>query len=58
MIDYQLLYQALEAAGADEWARLLPSQLERAFANQSHGDLPRWQKVVEEFPQLAVNDLD
>lgn len=58
MIDYQFLYQTLEAVGASEWVSLLPGQLDRALANQSHGDLSRWQNVVDRLPNLTINDVD
>lgn len=59
MMAYQALYQALVELGAEEWAQQLAGQVERAFSEQGHGDLPRWQQALEELPQLlpARRDL-
>ncbi len=58
MIDYRPLYQALTSAGAEDWARMIPAQLDRAFACESHGDLARWQQVVDELPKLSPSGVD
>lgn len=58
MIDYQPLYQALVNAGAGDWAHIIPKQLERAFASQVHGDLARWQGVVDELPRPSTSSVD
>ncbi|MGZ4958138.1 MAG: tRNA 5-methoxyuridine(34)/uridine 5-oxyacetic acid(34) synthase CmoB [Methylomonas sp.] len=58
MIDYQPLYQELVNAGAMDWARMIPAQLDRAFACQSHGDFARWQQVVGELPKLSPSMFD
>ncbi|MFM8340691.1 MAG: tRNA 5-methoxyuridine(34)/uridine 5-oxyacetic acid(34) synthase CmoB [Methylomonas sp.] len=58
MIEYTELYNALKVAGAEEWARIMPNQLERVFANQSHGDLPRWQSLVDDLSVLVAGDID
>lgn len=58
MTNYQALYQALATAGADDWASILPTQLAAAFADSSHGDLQRWQQVVDELPALSPSNID
>lgn len=58
MIDYRPLYQALEKAGAEDWSLDLPARLEQAFACQAHGDLARWQRVVDELPQPSSSGVD
>jgi len=58
MMGYQGLYDALAAAGAKAWASLLPEQLATAFADSSHGDLQRWQQVVDELPALSPASID
>jgi tRNA (mo5U34)-methyltransferase len=54
MIDYQPLYQTLIDAKADVWAEILPQQLERGFDPIKHGDLPRWQALVDNVPALPT----
>lgn len=58
MIDYQPLYQALIKAGAEDWAQTISAQLDKAFASQAHGDLARWQQVVDELPNLPASGAD
>ncbi|MDD1623069.1 MAG: DUF1698 domain-containing protein, partial [Methylococcaceae bacterium] len=58
MIDYRPLYQALVNAGAEDWSNIIPQQLERAFASQVHGDLARWQGVVDELQQPSPSSVD
>ncbi|MEI8574457.1 tRNA 5-methoxyuridine(34)/uridine 5-oxyacetic acid(34) synthase CmoB [Methylomonas sp. LW13] len=55
---YQGLYQALAAAGDEVWVNRLPEQLAAAFADSSHGDLKRWQQVVEDLPDLMPSSVD
>ena len=58
MIDYQPLYQFLEQAGAGAWAASLATQMAQAFDPNGHGDLVRWQQVVDELPVLRSSDID
>ncbi len=51
MIDYQPLYDALNDAKAEAWTALLPQQLEHGFDAGKHGDLLRWQALVDSVPQ-------
>ncbi len=47
MMDYQPLYDALIEAKADAWVKILPQQLKRSFDSTQHGDLARWQALVD-----------
>ena len=58
MMDYRPLYRELDALGASDWAALLEEQVESAFFAQAHGDLARWQKVVDELPDLSPRSVD
>ena len=52
MSDYQTLYNALLDAKADAWVELLPAQLAQALDDSKHGDLLRWQSVIQQLPEL------
>ena len=52
------LLNVLKELGADDWASKLPEQLAKAFALEGHGDLLRWQKVVEDLPKLLPSEID
>lgn len=47
MIEYQPLYDALLEAKAEDWVKLLPQQLARAFDVTRHGSLSQWQALIE-----------
>jgi tRNA (mo5U34)-methyltransferase len=55
MIDYQLLYDALDDAKADAWVELLPQQLKQNFGSVKHGDLARWQELVDSVPAFTTS---
>ena len=52
MSDYQILYDTLLDAKADAWVELLPAQLAQALDDSKHGDLLRWQSVIQQLPEL------
>jgi tRNA (mo5U34)-methyltransferase len=65
MIDYQPFLNALAndpgiADHADSWVRQLPEQIARGLDEKRFGDLPRWKKTLQQFPDipLASYDLD
>lgn len=58
MSDYQPLFNALAAAGAEAWVGDLTGQIERAFHEDGHGDLRRWQDAVKQLPNLAPSVVD
>lgn len=58
MIEYQPLYRALEKAGARQWVEQLSRQLKVAFDQQAHGDLARWQKVIDDLPCITPSSVD
>jgi tRNA (mo5U34)-methyltransferase len=54
MIDYQPLYNALLAANADAWVRLLPQQLAYAFDSTRHGTMEQWRNLIDCVPELTA----
>ncbi len=52
MIDYLPLYQVLENTNGKVWAGILPDLLQQAFTDESHGDLQRWRKVIDDLPKF------
>ena len=50
MIDYQPLYNSLLEAKADNWVKVLPSQIASAFDSAKHGTLSHWQLIIESMP--------
>lgn len=58
MNDYSSLYNDLNAAGVEFWAKLLPEQLANAFDISKHGDLIRWQNQIENLPKIVPQFRD
>ena len=55
MIDYQPLYDVLIDAKAEAWAKILPQQLKQGFDQTQHGDLARWQELVDSVPYTPTS---
>ncbi|MEC4748274.1 tRNA 5-methoxyuridine(34)/uridine 5-oxyacetic acid(34) synthase CmoB [Methylomicrobium sp. Wu6] len=53
MSAYQDLYSALREAKADAWADTLPEQIAAALDPARHGNLPRWQALLDRLPLLS-----
>ena len=51
MIDYDPLYRALTAANADQWVKIIPTQIAEAFNQKRHGSLSVWKNIVEALPE-------
>jgi tRNA (mo5U34)-methyltransferase len=58
LIDLQRLTVSLCESGMDAWAESLPGQLDRLIAERRHGDVPRWQAVLEELPDISAGEVD
>ncbi|WP_305909091.1 tRNA 5-methoxyuridine(34)/uridine 5-oxyacetic acid(34) synthase CmoB [Methylomarinum sp. Ch1-1] len=57
-MDYQPLYQALSAAGAEQWVENLPQQIKRALSSKAHGTLRQWRSLVEQMPRLSPSSRE
>jgi tRNA (mo5U34)-methyltransferase len=58
VIDLTSLMHDLNDAGVVEWRTSLQPLLADRFANGVHGDLPRWQAILETLPLPAEVTLD
>jgi len=58
MIDCQSLFKTLNELGATDWANQLTALLPKALDGQLHGDLLRWQRVIDELPALLPSSID
>ena len=57
MIDLNGLHALLVDSGAEQWSLVLHQRIAQQLAELNHGDLPTWQKVVEELPVLENNRM-
>lgn len=58
MTDYQPLFDALIALGADAWVVELQGKLQAAFSADGHGDLARWRQIVDALPEIGSSSVD
>jgi tRNA (mo5U34)-methyltransferase len=58
MIDYQSLYVQLSEAGLTDWVTELPDQINRILLNGGHGDLQKWQQILEQLPDINPSHID
>ncbi|RKF19609.1 tRNA 5-methoxyuridine(34)/uridine 5-oxyacetic acid(34) synthase CmoB [Alginatibacterium sediminis] len=52
MIDFSNFYQLIAQNRLQHWLRCLPEQLHQWQANNTHGDFPHWQRVVDKLPSV------
>ena len=57
MSDYTSLYQSMQDTALENWAEILPEQLEQLSA-ESHGDYIRWNEALTELPQVGQCTID
>ncbi|WP_019866310.1 tRNA 5-methoxyuridine(34)/uridine 5-oxyacetic acid(34) synthase CmoB [Methylovulum miyakonense] len=57
MPDYQALFHDLQEAKAEAWAAALAQQLPDAFDASKHGDLVKWQNVINAIPELPHSHI-
>jgi tRNA (mo5U34)-methyltransferase len=55
VIDYQTLYEILQAHKMGQWADRLSQQVSAAFDFSRHGLMPTWQQLLEDLPLLPTN---
>ena len=58
LIDHTALQQQTEGTALQTWARQLPGELERLFAEgRRHGDFDRWMKILSRLPELPPGEV-
>ena len=57
MIDYQPLFAQFENVNLSDWPEL-PAQLDHVFNSGRYGDLPKWQQVLQQLPDIQAEYTD
>ena len=57
-INFSPLLTALADSPLSNWAELLPEQLEQAMTVERWGDMPGWQAVLDNLPQISPTQLN
>ncbi len=58
MIDYQDFLDSLKDTELEPWRDSLPPLFESGLSAVRHGDLPRWQAVLDSLPKIKTEDVD
>jgi len=58
MIPLERTCRLLRDAGMAAWADILPQQIERALGADRHGDLGRWQHLLQGLPRIQTTAVD
>jgi len=58
MIDFSDFYQIIAKNRLKHWLYTLPAQLGDWQKEHAHGDFPRWQRVLNKFPQLTTEHIE
>ena len=58
MIDFTPLARRWEEGELAPWSRTLIEDIERGFHAERHGDLPRWQAVLDQLPELTPSSVE
>lgn len=57
MSEIARIRQAFLENGLDAWAAVLPQQFQRVTGDGRHGDMARWQSVLDRLPRLEAREL-
>ena len=55
---FNQFYAAIAQSPLSHWLETLPAQLKHWQQEASHGDLPQWQKVLKNLPEISTNQVD
>ena len=60
MIEHDAIYKLLEPAKNEDWLKILPQQIAKAFNFSEHGTSAKWQSVIEnlDLPQPSHYHFD
>ncbi len=58
MIDYQRFFASIEAGDLAPWHDTLPALFDKGLSATRHGDLPRWQALLDSLPDIKSEDVD
>lgn len=57
-IDFSDLLTAMADGPLSEWSKILPEQFESAMTVERWGDLPAWQQVLENLPDITPSEIN
>ncbi|TKB57618.1 tRNA 5-methoxyuridine(34)/uridine 5-oxyacetic acid(34) synthase CmoB [Ferrimonas aestuarii] len=58
MIDFKQFYQRIADSKLSHWLETCPSQLAQWRKLHTHGDFPKWERVIAKLPKVEANVID
>lgn len=59
MFDYTSLYPLMQDSALEKWSEQLPQVLQQLMTDgHAHGDVDRWNKALQQLPQVASCQID
>ncbi|MDH5178045.1 MAG: tRNA 5-methoxyuridine(34)/uridine 5-oxyacetic acid(34) synthase CmoB [Gammaproteobacteria bacterium] len=58
MFDFSPLYEKMHLPRLQGWADILPAQIKQQLDNKRHGDLDKWQAVLDQLPAVTPSSYD
>jgi tRNA (mo5U34)-methyltransferase len=57
-IDYAECYELLKETPLDHWINLLPERIANNLRYERHGNLPKWEEVLQQLPQFSISTVE
>ncbi|WP_113908209.1 tRNA 5-methoxyuridine(34)/uridine 5-oxyacetic acid(34) synthase CmoB [Aliidiomarina celeris] len=58
MTEFHSFYARLTESGLGHWLETLPAAVQRWHSEQRHGELHKWQRIVDQLPDLTPSSFD
>ncbi len=58
MIQFEFLYQHLQATDLADWSEILPAQIEKIFKQRFHGKREQWQALLADLPMIKASEIN
>lgn len=55
---YQPLFELMRGSELEPWLKLLPEQIEKGLSSERHGNLDRWQQVIDSLPYYPAQQRE
>ncbi len=56
--NYETLYHSLQDTALEPWLKTLPKLMDAAFAPSNHGELKKWQTLLNQLPTITPSSID
>ena len=57
-MSYQSLFKLIQGTQLEPWLDTIEQQIDTGLSEIRHGELPKWQKVLKELPEIEVGQVN